>query len=133
MPLNHILSKCTGRYKLHKSQEKNQPFSVYGWHQTVGQKWKRIGNPNTGSENIHWWYRNGIWHRKMCHASNEKQKMTEGIELSNQGKIRMLGDKENYQYLGILEAGTIKQAEMKEKKKENHSKPNYIIEISSKG
>ena len=33
--------------------------------------------------------------------------------------IRILGEKENYKYLGILEAGTIKQEEMKEKKKEN--------------
>ena len=34
--------------------------------------------------------------------------MMEGIELSNQEKIRMLGEKETYKYLGILEADTIK-------------------------
>ena len=44
-----------------------------------------------------------------------KQQMTKGIELPNQEKIRTLGEKETYKYLGILEAGTIKHAEMKEK------------------
>ena len=37
------------------------------------------------------------------------------MELPNQDKIRMLGEKETYKYLGILEADTIKQMEMKEK------------------
>ena len=46
---------------------------------------------------------------------SEKRYMTEGIELPNQEKIRMLGEKETYKYLGILEADTIKQVEMKEK------------------
>ena len=41
--------------------------------------------------------------------------MMEGIELPNQGKIRTLREKEIYNYLGKLEADTIKQAEMKEK------------------
>ena len=61
---------------------------------------------------------NRIWHWKICHAHNEKQKkrqITEGSELSNQEKIRTLGKKENYLYLEILEADTIKQAVMKDK------------------
>ena len=36
-------------------------------------------------------------------------------ELFNQEKIVKLGEKENRMYLGILEADTVKQAEMKEK------------------
>ena len=44
-----------------------------------------------------------------------KRDMTEGIELPNQGKIRMRGEKETYKYLGILEADTIKQVVIKEK------------------
>ena len=40
--------------------------------------------------------------------------MTEGIELPNQQKIRTHREKETYKYLGILEADTIKHAEMKE-------------------
>ena len=42
----------------------------------------------------------------------------ERTELPNQEKTRTLGEKENYKFLGILEANTIKQAEIKEKKKE---------------
>ena len=69
-----------------------------------------------------------------------KRHMTEEIEIPNQGKIRTLRVIETYKYLGMLEADTIKQAEMKEKLKknttgerENYSKPNYIAEISFKG
>ena len=51
----------------------------------------------------------------MLIKKSEKRETTEGTELPNQEKIRMLGEKENYKYLGILEADTIKQAEMKEK------------------
>ena len=35
----------------------------------------------------------------------------------------MFGDKKNYKYLGILEADTIKQVEMKEKEKEKKTIP----------
>ena len=38
--------------------------------------------------------------------------MTERIEQLNQDNIRMLGEKENYKYLGILEAKIFKQVEM---------------------
>ena len=37
-----------------------------------------------------------------------KQQMTEGMELPNQEKIKTLGEKETYKYLGILEGDTIK-------------------------
>ena len=75
MPLSHLLRKCTGGYKLHKSQEKNEPPKVHGQHQTVCQKWKRIGNLNTVSGGIQsrW---DGICYWKMCPVTNEKQKMT---------------------------------------------------------
>ena len=65
--------------------------------------------------------------------------MTEGIEIANFKNIRTLGEKETYKYLGILEANTIKQVEMKEKWKRNTSgeqylrRTNYVAEISSKG
>ena len=53
MPLNHILKKCTGGYKLHKSHEKkNQQINVHRRYQTVCQKLKRTGNTNTGHEDI---------------------------------------------------------------------------------
>ena len=41
--------------------------------------------------------------------------MTEGIELPNQEKMKTLGEEETYIYLGILEADTIKQVEMRDK------------------
>ena len=44
-----------------------------------------------------------------------KRHLTDGIELPNQDKIRTFGETETYKYLGILEADTIKQEEMKEK------------------
>ena len=44
-----------------------------------------------------------------------KRHITEGIELPNQDKIRTLTENETYKYLGILEADTINQVEMKNK------------------
>ena len=51
----------------------------------------------------------------------------------------MLGEKETYKYLGILEAKSSNMQRWKKKLKkntpgeqENFSKPNYIAEISSK-
>ena len=37
-----------------------------------------------------------------------KRHLTDGMKLPNQDKIRTLGEKETYKYLGILEADTIK-------------------------
>ena len=41
--------------------------------------------------------------------------LTDGMELPNKDKIRTLAENETYKYAGILEADTIKQAEMKDK------------------
>ena len=46
----------------------------------------------------------------------DKRHLTDGMEPPNQDYIWTLGEKETYRYLGILEANTIKQVEMKEKK-----------------
>ena len=46
-----------------------------------------------------------------------KRQLTDGMELPNKDKIKTLIENETYKYLGILEAYTIKQAEMKEKLK----------------
>ena len=50
-----------------------------------------------------------------------KWQMTDGIELPYQEEIRSLIEKETYEHFGILEADTIKQAEMKEKVKKSIS------------
>ncbi len=49
---------------------------------------------------------------------NGKSNYAKGIELPNQERIRMVGEKENCKYLGLLGADTIKQAEMKEKNRQ---------------
>ena len=45
----------------------------------------------------------------MLIVKSGKWQMTEGIEQPNQEKIRTLRDKENYKYLRILEAESIKK------------------------
>ena len=44
-----------------------------------------------------------------------KRHITDGMGQPNQDKIRTLGENETYKYLGILEADTIKQVEVKDK------------------
>ena len=43
-----------------------------------------------------------------------KRRMTDGMELPNPDRIRTLEENETYKYLGILEADTIKQVQMKD-------------------
>ena len=76
----------------------------------------------------------------MLIIKSRKPQMTKRIELPNQEKIRTFREKEIYKYLGVLEADTMKHAEMKEKikeeyfkERENYTKPKYIAENSSKG
>ena len=62
-----------------------------------------------------------------------KRHLTYRMELPNQDKITTLGKKETYKHVGILEADTIKQEAMKEKKSrknmseepESYSRQNY--------
>ena len=56
----------------------------------------------------------GIEKCAMLVMKSGKRYMTKGVQLPNQAVIRMLGEKETYKYLEILEADTIKQQEMKE-------------------
>ena len=57
----------------------------------------------------------GIEKCAMFVTKSGKRHMTDGIELPNHDKTRTLGENETYKYLGILEADTIKQVEMKDK------------------
>ena len=78
------------------------------------KKEKELEN-NAGSENIQ---DIGMEFRiKISHANNEKQEMKcDGRNGTTESrKSRMLGEKETYKCLGILEAVTTKQVEMKEK------------------
>ena len=76
MPLNHILRKYTAGYNLSKSQEKINHLMYIDDITHFAKKTKRNGNPNTDCENIQSRYRNGIWHRKMRYAFNEKWQTT---------------------------------------------------------
>ena len=82
---------------------KDQPPNINGRHKTVKHERKK----NTCCENELSDYRDGIRHRKMRLAYDEKQKMTECIKLPNQDKIITFEENETYKYLGILEADTI--------------------------
>ena len=70
-----------------------------------------------------------------------KRYMAEGFDLPNQVVIRTLGEKKTFKYLEILEADTIKDLEMKEKKNknsiseesENYSRQNSIAGNLSEG
>ena len=51
----------------------------------------------------------------MLVIKSDKRHLTDRMELPNQDKIRILGEKETYKYLGKLEDDTIKQVKMKDK------------------
>ena len=57
----------------------------------------------------------GIEKCAMFVMKSGKRHMADRMELPNQDKIRTHGENETYKYLGILEADTIKQVEMKDK------------------
>ena len=57
----------------------------------------------------------GIEKCAMFVMKSGKRQLTDGMEVSNKDKLKTLAENETYKYLGILEADTIKQAEMKEK------------------
>ena len=61
-----------------------------------------------------------------------KSKITDRIELPNQERNNMLKEKETYEYLGILEAYTIKQTELKEKRKRKRKRVAYTNEKTSR-
>ena len=94
---------------------------------SVYQKWKRIGNPNTESNNIQPRYRNGIWYRKMRHASNEKQEMTNNRRkwTTKSRKIQNALRKGNLQVLENIGSDPIKKVEMKEKNQKRVSQENH--------
>ena len=57
----------------------------------------------------------GIEKCAMLVMKSGKRNLTDGMELPNHDKIRTHAENETYKYLGILEADTIKQVEMKDK------------------
>ena len=62
----------------------------------------------------------GIEKCAMLIMKSEKHHMMDGMELPNREKNRTLREKETYKYVGILEADTFKQVDMKEKIKKEY-------------
>ena len=130
MPLNHILRKCTAGYKLSGSQEminhlmymddiklfvKNEKEQETHIHAV------RIYSQDIGLEF-------GIEKCAMLVMKSGKRHMTDGMELPNQDKIRMLGENKTDKYLGILETDTIKQVKMKDKIQKEYLRTTKLLE-----
>ena len=62
----------------------------------------------------------GIEKCAMLVMKSSKRHMTDVMELPNHDKIRMLEENETYKYLGILEADTVKQVQMKDKTRKEY-------------
>ena len=71
----------------------------------------------------------GIEKCAMLVMKSGKRHLTDVMELPSQDKIRTLTENKTYKYLGILEADTIKQVELKNKiKKEYHRRTRKLLE-----
>ena len=117
MPLNHILRKCTAGYKPCKLEEKINHLMYMDDIKLFAKNEKeletlihavRIYSQDIGMEF-------GIEKCAMLVMKSGRRQLTDGMELPNQDKIRTLAENKTYKYLGILEANTIKQMEMKDK------------------
>ena len=116
LPLNHILRKCTAGYKLSRSQEKINHLMYMDDIKLFARNEReletlihavRIYSQDIGMEF-------GIEKWAMLVMKSGKRHMTDGMELLNHDRIRTLEENETYKYLGILEADTIKQVQMKD-------------------
>ena len=122
MPLNYIFRKCTGWYKLDKSQEKINHLMYMDNIRLFAKNEKELETL------IHavWIYSQDkgmeffIEKCVMLIMKSRKRHTKKGMELPNHDKIRTVGETETYKYLGILEADAIKQVEMKEKILKEH-------------
>ena len=124
MPLNYILKKCTAAYKLNKSQEKINPLIYMDDDKLFAKSEKEletlIHSMRIYSQDIRMEF--DIEKCAIMIMKIGKRHLTGGMEIPSQDKIRTLGGKETNKYLGILEADTIKQVEMKEKIKNKYLK-----------
>ena len=102
MPLNHILRKCTSRYKLSESQEKRNHLMYMDGIKLFAKNKKEL---KTRSQDVGMKFT--IEKCSMLVMQSSKRHLTDGMELSNQHKITTLGEKEMFNYLGIMEADTI--------------------------
>ena len=140
MLLNQILRKFPIGYKLGKSQEKINRLVYKNGIKLFTNNEKeletRIHAVQIYSQCIG--MELGIEKCTMLVMKSGKEHLTDGIELPNEEKIRTPGEKGTNKYLGILEADTTKQVEIKELKNgisgepESKLKQNHIVETLSK-
>ena len=117
MPLNHILRKFTAGYKLSRSQEKVNNLMYIDDIKLFAKNEKEL---ETLTHTVRIYSRDigmefGIEKCALLVMKSGRRQLTDGMELLNKDKIKMLAENDTYKYLGILEVGTIKQAEMKDK------------------
>ena len=116
MPLNHILRKCAAGYKLSRSQEKINHLMYMDDIKLFAKNEKELETlihaVRIYSQDIRMEF--GIEKCTMLVMKSGKRHMTDGMELPNHEKIRSLKENEKCNYLGILEADTIKQVQMKD-------------------
>ena len=89
----------------------DQPWMTLNYLQKMKENWKlsytQLEYTDIGMEF-------GIEKCSMLVMKSGKRQMTDGMELPNDDRIRTLEENENYKYLGIWEADTIKQVQMKD-------------------
>ena len=132
MPLNHILRKCAAGYKLSRSQENINHLMYMDDIKLFAKNEKeletliliiRIYSQDIGMEF-------GIEKCAMLVMKSGKRHMTDRMELPNHDRIRTLEENKTYIYLGILEADTIKQVQMKDtNRKEYLRRTRKLLEI----
>ena len=122
MTLNHILRKCSAGYKLSRSQEKVNHLLYMDDIKLFAKNEKEL-ETLIHTVRIYSWVIGIEFDIEKCAIlvmKSGKRQLTDGMELPNKDKIKKLAENETYKYLGILEADTIKQAEMKEKIQKEH-------------
>ena len=116
MPLNHILRKCAAGYKLSRSQEKINHLMYRDDIKLFAKNEKELETlihaVRIYSQDIEMEF--GIEKCAMLVMKSGKRYMTDGMELPNHDRLRTLKENETYKYLGISEADTIKQVQMKD-------------------
>ena len=75
----------------------------------------------------------GIEKCAMLVMKSGKRHLTDGMRLLSQDKIRTLGEKETYKYLGILDADAIKQVEIKDKIMKEYLRTRKLLETKLSG
>ena len=86
------------------------------------KKGKIIDDFNTSNENIQSGYRNGIRHRKMCHANTEKRKKTNSgrSKTAKSRKNQKFQRKRRLQVLGNIGSGHHQTSEDEKKKQKQY-------------